>query len=446
MAKHTTLEERKLIIKLANQGFSNRQIAQQIGCSFYTVRKWRRRYRDYGEEGLRSHIGRPRKGALSTFPASLRHVLLLLRRIHPGWGPLSLLAALRKDPNWKEKHLPSRSQTALFLKEQGLIKPRQPHSTPPSAPKITVTQPHMEWEMDAQVNILIPGLGRASIINIVDVFTGLHVAALLCPNTRKPNAACYRAACRKAFSEFGLPEQISLDHDTIFLGGSTPSPFPSDFLLWLASTTVKVRFITAPPPKEHARVEGRHSWVDIQALQAQQFKDWEDVQRALDAQRRFTNAVYPVPKLGYKTRLDAFPSARHSGRKYDPLQEEAQLDIEKAKAYLAKGKWYRQVNAQGQCALGGRVYGLGKAWANRRVEITYIPERGAFKFKWQDETIYRPVTWLTKGTLMGKERQWKIHLTHQLPLPFAPPFKTRPYITSLGYDFSGQGRGTILAD
>jgi len=31
-------------------------------------------------------------------------------------------------------------------------------------------------------------------------------------------------------------------------------------------------------------------------------------------------------------------------------------------------------------------------------------------------------------------------------LPFAPPFKTRPYITSLGYDFSGQGRGTILAD
>jgi len=445
MAKHTTLEERKLVIRLANQGLSNRQIAQQIGRSPYTVRKWRRRHRDHGEKGLHSSMGRPRKGTLSTFSVSLRQSLLMLRRIHPGWGPLSLLAALRANPDWKEKHLPSRSQIALFLKEQELVKPRQSHTTPPSAPKVTVTRPHMEWEMDAQVNILIPGLGRASIVNIVDVFTGIHVAALLCPNTRKPDAACYRKICRMAFSEFGLPERISLDHDTIFLKGA-PSPFPSDFLLWLRSTTVKVRFITAPPPKEHARVEGRHALVDVQALGGRTFKCWEDVQRALDAQRRFTNAVYPVPKLGYKPRLEAFPSARHSGCKYDLLHEDALLDLEKAKAYLAKGKWYRQTNSKGQCKLGGRVYGLGKAWAGRRVEVTYSPEQNAFKFTWQDQTTYKPAKWLTKETLMAKGIPPKIHLTQQFPLPFVPPFKASPQNTLLGYDFSGQGRGTTLPD
>jgi len=445
MAKHTTLEERKLMIRLANQGLSKRQIAQQIGRSPYTVRKWCRRYREHGEDGLRSSMGRPRKGTLSTFPVSLRQALLMLRRIHPGWGPLSLLAALREDPQWKDKRLPSRSQIALFLKEQGLTKPRRPHAAPPSAPKVTVTHPHMEWEMDAQVNIHIPGLGRASIINIVDVFTSIHVAALLCPNTRKPDAACYRQVCRMAFSEFGLPEQISLDHDTIFLSGS-PSPFPSDFLLWLHSITVKVRLITAPPPKEHARVEGRHALVDAQALEGRPFKCWEDVQRALDAQRRFTNAVYPVPKLGYKSRLEAFPSARHSGRQYSLLHEKALLDLEKAKTYLAKGKWYRQSNAKGQCRLGGRVYGLGKAWAGRRVEITYSPEKNAFKFTWQDQTTYKPATWLTKETLMAKETPPKIRLAQQLPLPFTPSFKVSSYTTLVGYDFSGQARGTRLPD
>jgi hypothetical protein len=207
-----------------------------------------------------------------------------------------------------------------------------------------------------------------------------------------------------------------------------------------------VRFITAPPPKEHARVEGRHALVDVQALGGRTFKCWEDVQRALDAQRRFTNAVYPVPKLGYKPRLEAFPSARHSGCKYDLLHEDALLDLEKAKAYLAKGKWYRQTNSKGQCKLGGRVYGLGKAWAGRRVEVTYSPEQNAFKFTWQDQTTYKPAKWLTKETLMAKGIPPKIHLTQQFPLPFVPPFKASPQNTLLGYDFSGQGRGTTLPD
>ena len=440
MSKHTSLEQRKMMIRLAEQGLTNRQIAERLGISFYTVRKWRRRYRDGGEEGLHSHMGRPRKGTLSTFPATVRSLLLVLRRTHRGCGPVSLLAFLRQDPEWKGKRLPSRSRVAAFLKEQGLVQSRQPHSPPPSAPKVTVSRPHMEWEMDAQVNVPVEGLGRASVLNLVDVFTGLHVAALLCPETRKPDGACYRSVCRMAFSEFGLPEQISLDHDTAFLGGSTPSPFPSDFLLWLTGL-VKVRFISAPPPREHARVEGRHRWVNVQALEGRVFTHWTDAQRALNAQRQFTNATYPVPKLAHKSRLEAFPEARHSGRIYSVADEASLLALEKTQAYLAEGLWYRQANAKGRCSLGGRAYGLGKAWAGRRVAITYKLEKEVFHFAWQDESIERPAKWLTQETLMAKGVPHLLRTTRQLPLPFAPPFGSAPRIT-LGYDFSKWEGGT----
>lgn len=98
MAKHTTFEERQQMIDLARQGWSTQQIARHLQVASSTVRKWRRRYREQGEEGLKSSMGRPKKGPLSTFPEVVTQLLRTLRHAHPGWGPISLLAALRRDP------------------------------------------------------------------------------------------------------------------------------------------------------------------------------------------------------------------------------------------------------------------------------------------------------------------------------------------------------------
>jgi transposase len=41
MARTTTLEEKKFIETKAEEGWTSRQIAQELKCSIWTVRKWR---------------------------------------------------------------------------------------------------------------------------------------------------------------------------------------------------------------------------------------------------------------------------------------------------------------------------------------------------------------------------------------------------------------------
>ena len=298
---------------------------------------------------------------------------------------------------------------------------REPHSRLPEVEAVPQPQPHQEWEMDAQGQIELPSLGQASIINLIDRATSLHVGALLCPQVSKPNQEHYRTACRLAFVEFGLPQQISLDHDSAFVSTSSASPFPTAFVLWLVALGVQVRFIQAPPPQEHARVEGRHALAFAQALQGRPFASWGAVQQALDQQRAFTNRTYPVPKLNYQPRLTAFPQARHSGRSYHPQHEAALLDLERAKHYLSQGRWYRNVNRQGQCSLGGYRYTLGKAWAGRRVSITYDLAEDALAFTWKEEHQHQSMKGLDRGTLLGQTAPWQLPATLQLPLPFPPP-------------------------
>jgi len=422
MNKHTTVEERKQMVALAQQGWSTRQIAQHLGYAPSTVRKWRRRYREQGEQGLFSRMGRPKKGPLSTFSPALRQTLLALRRAQPGWGPRSLLAFLRQKAPWQGERLPSPAQVALFLREAGLVRRRQRRSRLPQVETSATPQPHEEWEMDAQGQITISGLGKGVVINMVDRATALHVGVLACPEVRKPNGEHYRMLCRLAFSRFGLPKRISLDHDTAFVGVSSRSPFPTSFVLWLVALGIEVRFIQAPPPWEHARVEGRHALTYAQALQGRSLRSWDAVQQALETQQHFTNAVYPVPALGHRPRLSAFPQARHSGRGYHPQHEAEMLDLHRVKVYLSQGRWYRQVNRQGQCSLGGQSYTLGQAWAGRQVAMTYDLERDALRFIWQDEILYRPMKGLDKATLMGQHVPWLLPTATpwQPPLPFPP--------------------------
>ena len=96
----TTFQERILISELAEVGHTDPEIAAYLGCSVWTVRKWRRVFEHKGRDGLTTQMGRPTTGVLSTMPHELRTKLRTLREAHPGWGPESLLATLRADPSW----------------------------------------------------------------------------------------------------------------------------------------------------------------------------------------------------------------------------------------------------------------------------------------------------------------------------------------------------------
>jgi hypothetical protein len=71
-------------VEYAAAGCNDTQIAMAEGCSVWTVRKWRRRWRKLGHVGFTSQMGRPITGPMSTFPHAMKEAILHLRKHHPG--------------------------------------------------------------------------------------------------------------------------------------------------------------------------------------------------------------------------------------------------------------------------------------------------------------------------------------------------------------------------
>jgi Homeodomain-like domain-containing protein len=145
----TTFQTRLEISEHVVAGLNDTQIATVVGCSVWTVRKWRRRWLHQGRVGLTSPMGRPATGPISTFPNELKEAILHLRRLHPGWGPNTLLAALKTGAFWRAQPLPSRARIAALLKQAGLTRRYQPHHDLLQPPRTRLASPHQEWQMDA---------------------------------------------------------------------------------------------------------------------------------------------------------------------------------------------------------------------------------------------------------------------------------------------------------
>jgi hypothetical protein len=140
----TTFQVRVEIGDRAAAGQTDAASAVILGCSMWTVRKWRRIGQRCGRNGLSSHQGRPALGPVGTKPPVLRDAIRQLRKEHPGWGAATILATLRTDPAWTALRPPSRSRIAAFLKHEGLTRCYQRHSPLPHAPSAAPNTPHAE--------------------------------------------------------------------------------------------------------------------------------------------------------------------------------------------------------------------------------------------------------------------------------------------------------------
>ena len=103
----TSFAERVEIGERHAAGQSDQEIADVLHRPLPTVRKWRRRYEQEGRDGLTSRMGRPVTGALGQFPRETTDEILQLREAHPGWGPLTLLAELKKEAGCLNRRLRS---------------------------------------------------------------------------------------------------------------------------------------------------------------------------------------------------------------------------------------------------------------------------------------------------------------------------------------------------
>lgn len=363
------MQERSEIMVRAEHKENDTEIAQAMQLSIAVVRKWRRRARDHGREGLVTCMGRPRSGPLGHFAEELCDALQEMRERHSGWGAGTLRVELLRDTRFTNLPIPSVPRIAAYLKSKKMTRPYERHTELTNPAPQNVSACHEEWELDAQGVCKVAGVGLVNLINVVDPFSRVR-ASWACLNRRKAARPDYQLALRRAFFCFGMPGRISLDHDSAFFDNTTPSPFPSPLHLWLIALGLEVRFLEHRPPREHARIERSHQIIHRQALQGQSATP-ASLQPYLDQRLAFLNQHYPSRSLNGQAPLLAYPQAAHSGRAYRPEWEADTLDMSKVYAYLAKQEWFRQSSDKGQLLLGSHRYGLGKDWSKQTVRITF---------------------------------------------------------------------------
>jgi hypothetical protein len=402
-------------------GLNDTQLALAFHCSVWTVRKWRRRALHQGRVGLASHLGRPATGPGSTFKSEVKEAILHLRHLHPGWGPTTLLTALEMDHRWQTRPLPSRARIALVLKEAGLTRRYQPHHDLPQPPRTQLSTPHQEWQMDAQGIIRVEGVGRVSLISIVDVVSCLKTESYPSLETTNPALPDYQLSLRRAFLTYGLPQTLTLDHGTVFYDNTTPSPFPTRLPSWLVALGIHVRFTRKRRPTDHAIIERTHQTMTAQALLGQTYTSHAALWSGLDERRQVLNRHLPSRTLAHQAPLAAYPEAIHSGRSYRPEWEEELLSLEKVYTYLAQGRWYRRIRSNGFFDLGSYRYSLGKRFARRSVAISFDPEALASicQPEGSEDTIEVPIQGITKAELMGELAALQALPMYQLALPYS---------------------------
>jgi transposase len=418
----TSLAERIEIGEQWEAGQTDPEIAAAMGLRVSTVRKWRRKYKKEGRAGLASRMGRPPSGALGQFPLEIRDTIREMRKDYSGWGPLTIRTELEDDPRFAGLRLPSRSRIAVFLKQEGLTRKYERHSKLPQTHAVDPQRAHEEWEMDAQGVVKVSGLGSVSVINISDLFSRVKVNSFPCLDTSHPSTLDYQLVLRRSFANYGLPERISLDHDSVFYDNTSPSPFPSMLHLWLIALGVDVRFIEKKPPAEHSVIERGHQTVTQQAIAGQTFTNGVALQVNLSERLDFLNTRFPSRSLDGQPPLVAHPEARHSGRPYRLEWEKAMLDMQHVYDYLAQARWFRRTSSPGQFTLGAQRYGLGKGFANRVLEITFDAQTRELICLSEDgrQEIRRPVRGLKESILMGELDPLVAQPGYQLALPFSP--------------------------
>ncbi len=417
----TTFQTRLEISEYAAAGLNDTRIAARVGCSIWTVRKWRRRSIHLGPVGFKSHIGRPTTGPLSTFPKKLQETILHLRKNHPGWGPNTLLAALKSDGDFCDGPLPSRACISRLLKQAGLTRRYQPHHDLHQPPRTSPNTPHQEWQLDAQGIMQVEGVGKVSLISIVDVVSRLKTESYPSLETTNPALADYQLTLRRAFLTYGFPQVLTLDHGTVFYDNTTPSPYPTRLHLWLLALGVQVHFTHKRCPTDHAIIERTHQTMTAQALLGQTYASHANLWAGLDERRAALNHHIPSRTLSHQAPLEAYPDARHSGRMYRPEWEEDLLYLERVWTYLQACRWFRRIRSNGFFCLGGYSYYLGKPVAHLGVAIRFASESLAFlcQLEGSEEIVEVAAQGLTKADLMGELALMQSLPTYQLALPFS---------------------------
>jgi hypothetical protein len=411
-----TLAEKERIYTGKLQGFSLSALAEEVGCTVHCARKWWRRGRDKGLEGLRaSRNTRGPTGTLSQFSPRVAEEALALKREHPRWGANRVLVELKRDEEFRELRLPCPSRLAYFFKERcpEFVAPRKPQKEQPRRPPMA-TGVHEIWQLDNQEGIHLANGEIATICNIRDPFGAAMIASCAFSvktkrHWRKLDWTEVRGVLRAAFTEWQtLPDAMMTDNE-LALVGNPKDPFPGKLTLWLAGLGIRHLFIRPGRPTDQPQIERNHRSLDDFALNEDSLRDLMHLQQALDRERSTYNHDFPcqASDCAGQPPFTVHPELLTPRRPYQPDQELALFDMQRVYDHLATFTFERKVNTSAQVSLGCKLYSIGQKVV-REYEVQTVSvhfdanqREWVFDIEGKEAPVRRPLKSLNAQLLTG---------------------------------------------
>lgn len=384
--KATSVSQRREMLHLADKDCTFAEVAEEVGVSFWTARKWIRQGKKVGEENLASSYGRPVTGPMAACDPTIRYLALRMKRQHPKWGAEYVLKKLREKHNLQGKKLPSATTIWRYWRSFGN---RMYAKRDPPRSKIAPSEiPHGVWQMDAKESMEIPGIGLVSFNQARDEYgrvTVMHRVHAEPERARQLARLTSETAfqdCRIAFAQWGMPKAIQTDRDTIYIDCGQ-SPFPNRIVLWWVGLGIEHRLIPRRTPKRNGSVERSHRTLKERTLENQTFASVEELQKRVDEDWYELNYECPSKARGCngKPPVVAHPELLKPERPYRPEWELEIFDLKRVDEYLAELSWHRKATSVGQVRVRKVRYSLGSAWARQDVSVTFDPEKRQFVFE-----------------------------------------------------------------
>ena len=180
--------------------------------------------------------------------------------------------------------------------------------------------------------------------------------------------SCIKQALIEVFQQWGQPKSIKVDNGKP-IGDPQRKSIPQ-LALWLTGLGIEVIFNRPRRPTDNAVVERMQqttrNWAEVKtAANLQQLK------QRLEQVRRIQRQLYPVPRLGGKTRIETFPQLLQKTKVYCPVR----FDTNRVYQKLSQFTFVSFVSAAGQFILYNQIYYLTLQHKKQYVIIKFDPDQ-----------------------------------------------------------------------
>jgi transposase InsO family protein len=344
----------RAVLEVLESGSTVSDVARRYGVGRQTVHRWLRRYGEQGVSGLADQSKHP-DTCPHQMPPKVEARILELRRIHPGWGPRTILNGLIRDGI---EPVPSRSAIYRALVRHKLISPTQRKRAASDYKRWERNRPMELWQMDVTLGVRLTDGSKPSIVTGIDDYSRFCVCATVVARaTAKP--VC--DALLGAMTTHGVPEEILTDNGKVFTNRFGRGDSLVLFDRICQHNSIKHRLTKPHSPTTTGKVERFHKTLKREFLDGKVFAGLAEAQEAIDTWVEHYNTQRDHQSIGNRPPAERFALGRR-----EPLE---QPNPPTTTVPVIAPRLIRRVRSNGSISLLNFKYHVGRYLAGQNVDV-----------------------------------------------------------------------------